>query len=250
MKLVHGLPRFVFLISFFVNGYVRAADAPLNPAGYWSGAISLPNQELGISVELISSEPASWQGTIDIPMQGMHGFKLSPVKVNDTAVEFDMPGIPGEPHFAGKLAADAQSLSGDFTQAGNRFPFRLERKPKPVEVAREAVPAQGVPGKGLIGYWRGALVPMPNVELRLALEIEADATGKPGGVLVSLDQGKARIPLDAVTEVGGTVDFATPRVNGKFHGTMNGDGSEIAGEWTQNGRTTALVFKRLAASSP
>lgn len=225
-----------------------AANAPAAAAGYWEGAISLPNQQqLGIAVELASANGSDWQGTIDIPMQGMRGFKLSAVKVDADAVEFAMSGIPGDPHFTGKLAADANTLAGNFQQGGNELPFRLERKPRPAPVAREALPAHGVPGQGLAGRWLGAIAPGPNMELRLALELAADAAGKVSGVLVSLDQGKARIPLGDLSEAAGQVDFKVPRVNGSFTGKLSADGSEIAGEWSQNGQGTPLVFKRLPA---
>jgi hypothetical protein len=169
------------------------------------------------------------------------------VKVDGATVEFAMPGIPGDPSFSGKLADDAKTIAGDFSQGGNRFPFRLERKPKPAPRPEDAMPAHGVPGKGLAGKWRGALSPMPNIQLRLELELAAGADGKVGGVLVSLDQGAARIPLTTLTETEGNVRFETPSVQGSFTGKLSADGSEIAGDWTQAGRTTPLVLKRLSS---
>jgi hypothetical protein len=90
---------------------------------------------------------------------------------------------------------------------------------------------------------------MPGVHLRLALELAPDAAGKPVGVVVSLDQGNSRIPVSGLTETDGKVHFETPAVKGSFTGTMNADGSELSGEWSQLGRSTSLVFKRLPAAS-
>jgi uncharacterized protein len=249
MKLRPYIASSAFFLCLLSPTIAAAADGPATAAGYWAGAISLPNAELGVGVELAPAGESAWQGTIDIPMQGLRGFKLDPVKVEGAAVEFAMPGIPGEPRFTGKLADDAKTISGNFSQGGGSVPFRLERKPKPAPVAREAVPAKGVPGKGVAGHWRGAIVPMPNVELRLDLELAADGAGKVGGVLVSLDQGNARIPIGSLTETDGKVHFDVPNVGGKFSGELSADGAEIAGEWSQMGRGTPLVFKRLPAAT-
>lgn len=238
------------LLSLFIPFSVQAADsAATTPAGYWEGEISLPQGPLAIAVELAADAGSTWKGTIDIPMQGMRGFQLDPIKIEGRAVEFSLPGIPGEPHFSGKLAENAATMAGDFSQGGTSIPFHLERKAKPAPSAQDAIPAQGVAGKGLAGNWRGAINPMPHIELRLELELTADAAGKVAGVLISLDQGAGRIPISSLTDEAGKVHFETPSVRGEFTGTMNADGSEIAGEWMQAGRATPLVFKRLPAKS-
>jgi hypothetical protein len=223
------------------------AEPKPDPAGNWEGAITLPQTSLGVRVQLDRAANQSWQGQIDIPVQGLRGFKLDPVKIEGAAVSFAMPAIPGDPRFSGRLSADGKSLTGHFTQAGQTFPFRLERKPTPGPTAGET-PLRGVPGKGLAGHWQGSLRPTPMIELRLALEITNNSAGKPQGTIVSVDQGNARIPIDALTEKDGSVHLEASRVGGVFDGTTSADGSEIAGDWKQSGRTLPLVFKRLAAA--
>lgn len=242
------LPRVSLLIVSFVALFASAlfsADSSSTPAGYWAGEISTPDQALSIAVELSQGGDNTWQGTIDIPMQGVRGFKLTPVKVDGSAVQFAMPGIPGDPSFSGKLADDAKSISGNFSQGNVTLSFRLERKPKPAPNPNDAMPTRGVPGEGLAGKWRGSIAPMPNIQLRLELELVSGADGKVGGVLISLDQGSPRIPISSLTETEGNVRFETPSVHGSFVGKLNTNGSEIAGDWTQGGRSTPLVFKRL-----
>ena len=229
---------------------LSAADAAKTAAGYWAGSMTTPRGELPLSVELIAGGAGGWQATVDCPKQGVRGFKVDAVKVTDSAVEFALTGLPGDPSFSGKLAADGASLAGDLTQGGNAIPFRLERATKPAPTADEyAVPAKGEPGKGVAGKWRGGIKPMPGIELRLDLEATAHADGKLSGDMISLDQGSPRIPLGTLTEKDGAVNFEVPQVRGSFTGKLNADGSEIAGEWTQGSRTSTLVFKRLAAKN-
>lgn len=249
MKSPRHLLRIAAFLALLSPVWLRSADAPATIEGYWQGAIALPNQELPISLDFARAGGSGWQGTIDIPVQGLRGFKLDPLTVTGATVAFGLPGIPGDPRFSGTLSADGASLAGDFTQGGGTFPFRVARATRPPPAPEEPLPEKGVPGEGLVGHWQGALNPMPNVSLRLALELAPDAEGKPAGVLVSLDQGKARIPITVLTEVDGKVHFETPSVRGEFTGQLTADGSEIAGEWTQNGRSTPLVLKRLPAAS-
>jgi hypothetical protein len=228
------------------------ADMASTAAGHWAGDISLPQQPLPIAVELASTDGATWEGSIDIPLQGVRGFKLGAVKIDGAAVEFAMPGVPGDPYFRGKLAPDGKTIAGDFSQGVNTLPFRLERTAKPAPRPVQApVPDRGVPGKGLAGKWLGSIKPIPAMELRLGLELASDSAGKIGGVVVSLDQGNGRIAVEDLTDVDGKVSFKTPSVPGNagFSGQMSADGSEIAGTWTQNAQGTPLVFKRLAADT-
>jgi hypothetical protein len=227
-----------------------AADAPKTAAGYWAGTITTPRGELPLSVELTANEAGALEGTVDCPRQGVRGFKVDAVKVVDSAVEFALTGLPGDPRFSGKLAADGASIAGDFSQGGGVMPFRLERATKPAATPDEhAVPANGESGKGLAGKWRGSIKPVPGIELRLQAELQSDGAGNLTGELISLDQGAGRMPIETLTEKDGAVQFDLPRIRGGFTGKLNAEGSELAGEWSQGGRSTPLVFKRLATKN-
>lgn len=237
--------RFSWLFALSLPALTAGAESKVNPAGHWEGAITLPATSLGVRVDLQRAGTQSWQGTIDIPVQGLRGFKLGPVKVEGAAVRFALPGIPGDPQFAGRLAEDGKTISGDFTQSGQKFPFKLERKLASAPAPGET-PSQGVPGKGLAGHWQGSLKATPVIELRLVLEITNAAAATPAGVMLSVDQGNARIPITALTERNGVIHLETLSVGGVFDGKLNGDGSELGGDWKQGGQTLPLVFKRLA----
>src|SRR5688500_6482587 len=95
MKLPRASLLLALTCSLVCPTIVSAADAPPTAAGYWAGDISLPSQPLPIAVELASAAGAAWHGSIDIPLQGVRGFKLGAVKIDGDAVEFAMPGVPG-----------------------------------------------------------------------------------------------------------------------------------------------------------
>jgi hypothetical protein len=104
--------------------------------GGWQGAIELPGTELGIRVTLdfVSDQ---WIGKIDIPAQNARNVKLSDVLVEGRTVSWKLPGVPGDPSFFGRLSADGDAITGQFSQGGKSFPFKLARKSE----ARNAPPA-------------------------------------------------------------------------------------------------------------
>jgi uncharacterized protein len=236
---------FIILLLAFNCLPSATAQQASSADGHWEGRITLPGTELAIRVDL-EKTPDAWAGSIDIPEQGLRGFKLGAIAVEGAAVSFVMPGVPGDPKFAGELAADAKMISGDFKQGSQMFPFKLERKPKPVNAAGET-PSKGVPGKGLVGFWQGSLKATLHIELRLVLEVTHSTSGTPVGVIISLDQADTSpIPITTLSEKDGAVNLEIASVGGVFDGKLNVDGSEIEGAWKQGANTTPLVFKRLA----
>lgn len=103
----------------------RAWGAPSgNIAGHWAGAIQVPGTELKIDIDFRQGA-SGWEGDISIPAQGAKDLVLAKINVDGAAVGFELPGVPGSPTFSGKLADDGKSISGDFTQGGQTFPFNL-----------------------------------------------------------------------------------------------------------------------------
>lgn len=238
------------LLTLALCAITTSAAVAAGPAGHWQGAIELPQGELVIIVALDGDEGDSgWAGTIDIPVQGLHGFELSGVAVEGRRVRFEMSGIPGQPTFAGEISESGDAITGTFTQGPQSLPFALERagEDEAVGAAPDApdLPAEPVPGEGLAGEWLGRLEPGPMI-LRLALHVEATAAGGLEGSLDSIDQG-AEIPIDVVEiDDQGRVRLILDGIAASFEGAMSDDGSAIVGTWLQGGRELPLTFHRLA----
>lgn len=120
--------RTALLVALFcLFPYTVFAQAPVDLAGTWEGAIKLPGAELNITVDF-KQAGETWQGEIDIPQQSAKDLPLANIKREGMSVSFDLPNVPGNPTFKGTLAADGQSLAGDFKQSGQTFAFNLKRK--------------------------------------------------------------------------------------------------------------------------
>lgn len=214
------------------------AQSATSPAGHWEGAIDVPGQALAIEVDLASKDGA-WMGTITIPAQNLKGFPLSDITVAGTAVGFAMKGVAGEPRFAGTLSAEGKVIAGDFTQGGGTLRFNLAWKGDPK--FEEPTKSTEIT-KDLEGSWEGALDVQGNV-LRLVLKL-ANHPGGATGVLVSVDQGGAEIPITSITQTESHLAFAISLINASYAGDLK-DG-QIVGTWTQGPGSWPLVFKRQA----
>jgi len=115
------------LTCSFAFGTLAAFAQTPSPAGIWDGAINLPGTAMRVIVTLQQKEDRSWSGTVDIPMQSAKGIPLTKITIDGASVAFTLVGPPGDPTFTGKLSADGQTISGDFTQGPGKFAFKLER---------------------------------------------------------------------------------------------------------------------------
>jgi len=92
----------------------------------------------------------------------------------------------------------------------------------------------------LVGNWEGAL--NVGISLRLAFELKADSAGGVSGMLTSIDQGGARIPVTA-TASGDSVRIAIPMIQGTYTARLSARGDSMDGEWMQAGAPSAMPLK-------
>ena len=90
--------------------------------------------------------------------------------------------------------------------------------------------------------WQGVL-DTGQAKLRLVLRISKAADGKYGGSVDSPDQGSDGLPIDAIVWRDSALRFEVPVVGGTYEGKVSGDGSEITGQWSQQGHSLPLNFK-------
>jgi len=105
-------------------------------AGHWSGEIEIPGSPLAFDVDLADGDEG-WSGDISIPAQQLADFALVDVTVDGADVSFRMPEVPGDPTFTG--IRDGDTITGDFAQGDQTFPFTLTRGEDRAAMAREAL---------------------------------------------------------------------------------------------------------------
>jgi len=118
---------FIILSTFLCYSSVWAQGQP-DLAGRWEGAINLPGTALGVSIDFSKKADGTWQGDVDIPMQNAKALPLININISGATISFAIQNVPGNPAFKGAVAANGNSIAGDFTQGGQTFSFTLKRK--------------------------------------------------------------------------------------------------------------------------
>ena len=210
--------------------------------GHWRGALD-PNGALAVEFDL--DETASgWIGSVSIPAQNASGLPLDAISFVDGKATFRIKGAPGDPTFTGKLSADGKTLDGELSQGGMALPLKLTRTGEAkVELAKPSPPV----APEFLGNWEGTI--QAGASLRVVLTI---SNGKNGaeGVLVSLDQGNARIPITTITQKGTKLTLLVNGVGGGYDGEINAAGTQLTGTWTQLGNSIPLDLKKATAAKP
>ncbi|MFA7359714.1 MAG: alpha/beta fold hydrolase [Candidatus Kapaibacterium sp.] len=121
------MKKLLFLYPIFILFLYSSLCAQTNLKGDWSGYIDLITSKLETKVHF-NYDGSSYSGTIDIPAQGAFGLKLSKIVYNAPDITFELDVPNGPAMFKGVYSAD--SISGDFLQAGFKGGFYLSNKLK------------------------------------------------------------------------------------------------------------------------
>lgn len=235
---MRALTRTIVAVSLLVVLTSRGdAQSLPSAAGHWEGAVQIPEMELAVEIDL-KANGAVYAGTFSQPVQGVKGLPLSTVVVEGKNVRFVVRAGQAPATFQGLLSDDGTSMSGQVEQGGQSVPFKLTRNGD----ARIApVPVNGPIAKELEGSWNGA-IEVEGRSMRLVLKM-ANQTDGAIGTIMSPDGSGVEIPI-AITQKGLSVTIGVPSIAASFAGTLNPEGTELAGQWTQGPVTAPLTFQR------
>lgn len=127
------------VLGLFTASAVALSAGPQDLSGHWEGAIELPGQRLEVSLDFAKQADGSWKGDISIPLQNAKDLPLAGIKIEGSEVAFAIAGVPGDPTFKGTFGADGAGITGQFSQGGATFPFKLTRGEDPVAKAKKAL---------------------------------------------------------------------------------------------------------------
>jgi hypothetical protein len=132
----------------------------------------------------------------------------------------------------------ADSLDASCAAQTRRPPFLT---PESLAAARQPAPSPSTLSSE--ERWLGTLE-VSGRKLRLLLKIHRGAGGALTARLDSLDQpGSENLPVDTIRFEVGVLQFEMKLIGASYEGRANAAG-EIAGTWTQSGRSWPLVFRR------
>jgi pimeloyl-ACP methyl ester carboxylesterase len=94
------------------------------------------------------------------------------------------------------------------------------------------------------GDWKGTL-DAAGTKLDLVLHISAK-DGALSATIDSPDQGATGLPIDSITVTGKSLRFEMKSLGASYEGAFSADGSQIEGQFSQQGVRLPLTFKRVA----
>jgi hypothetical protein len=225
---------------------VLFAQAPVDPAGHWAGAIHVPpfngagSREVAVEIDLTTNAAGVLDGTFTQAEQGVKGLPLSNVSRDGRTVSFEIKANGGGV-FRG-TQSDAMSISGEFvtSQGGFNIPFDLKRTGD----ARIAPAPKNPPiGKELEGTWNGSIDVGGKPE-RLVLKMSNLPDGTSTGTIQDVDGSNVEIPV-AMTQKASNLTIDLSVVSASYAAVLNAD-NELVGTWTQGPLSLPLTFKRVS----
>jgi hypothetical protein len=217
------------------------AAATADPSGHWEGAIHAPSQDVTVAVDLALDRAGKLTGTMGNPGEQITGYPLAAATADGDAVRLEIrTGGSGTQTFAGKVAADGQSISGDFLIGVYSVPFDLKRTgdakfaPEPKSPAIEAA---------LAGKWTASIdldgKSLP-VVLTLANRVDGTSTGRWAA-------GDGTATQVAIAQRERSVTLTSTVTSAKYAGTLSADGAEISGTYSEASLQRPMTFRKAAA---
>jgi hypothetical protein len=200
--------------------------------GDWQGTIKAGPAELRIQIHITKSDKGL-AATMDSVDQGANGIPVDSVTLTDSTLKFGVGIVQGT--YEGKVSADGNSISGNWTQ-GQAMPLNFTRGTfKKVEHK---------PGKpsDIDGAWKGS-IDTPAGTLQVVFTIVNTEDGLTATVDIP-DQGAKGLPVSTVTRNGQTLKMEMKQFGGGFEGTLSPDLKTVTGTFGPAGNALPLVLKR------
>jgi hypothetical protein len=237
-SLNHGASRNNLLsIAPLVLASLLCAQA--GPAGHWEAEIAGEGQQrIRVSLDLAKNTRSEWIASMGLPSDNKTGLVVKDLAIKGNSVKF--------------VALELMSARFDLTLGpdGRMKGTIAGPSPQPVEFKRtgeakvELIPASPAVSKELEGDWEGSLQ-MPNGGFRMVFHFknQPDKT-----VLTTFDTANAtNLPLNDVKQAGQKVEFGMRIAHGAFQGTLNKEGTELAGQFSHEENSMPLTLRKKSA---
>ena len=221
------------LLSVAAVLFVSLVCAQAAPEGHWVADIKGDSpQPIRVTLDLAKNAKSEWIASMGLPSDNRTGLVVKDVVVNGKSVKF--------------LALELMSARFDLTLGpdGNMKGTISGPGSQPVEFKRtgeakvELIPASPAVSRALEGDWEGSL----NGTFRMVFHFknQPDKTA-----MTTFDTANAtNLPLNDVKQTGQKVEFGMRIAHGSFQGTLNKEGTELAGQFTHEANSVPLTVRK------
>ena len=208
-------------------GWLAVAVAQTDFSGHWEGAVDAPSGPTRLALDLAKNAKGAWVASLGVPEQKMTGLRVTDISVVGSELRFAVRDLPGSPAF--ELTLVDGKLRGALLVPALSLALEMQRTG---EAKVDIAPPSPAVSKELEGDWEG-LVPVPNGQgLVIIIHFKNQPDQTVEATIDSPGQDAIGLPLKAVAQKGAVVEFAVG-LGGSYKGTLNKEGAQIAGEWTQ-----------------
>lgn len=232
--------RFISSLLQFTVATLIAGGAAFAQSGHWEGTVQAGSQELQIGLDLVKDAKGVWAGAFSQTPPGMHDVPVVDLKVEEKIVKFHMVSSGG-PEFVCTVGSP-EAMSCVLTAPGGSVNFDLKRTGEGKVTAQKASPAVS---KELEGDWEGDLE-TPRGSLKIVMHFKNQPDGTVKATLDSPAQGATGLAMAEIAQKELAMECKVPIVNGSYKGTLNKEGTQLTGEWSQGGASLALVMRKPA----
>jgi RNA polymerase sigma factor (sigma-70 family) len=183
-----------------------------------------------------------YQSTADTIDEGRKDVPISKFVYNYPSVRVELSQLSS--WYQATVNSDATEMSGTFKGGDRQTPLVLKRTTEPDAVPEPLADGDFAPRRDsdLQGYWKGTLK-AGNFSLHLNVKIAEPAKGTFRAELDNFDQGQPGQPM-SVSYNPPNVKLPVMTGSGMFEGTVNGNDTEMDGDWIEGGQHFPMNFKR------
>jgi pimeloyl-ACP methyl ester carboxylesterase len=200
----------------------------------WEGTLKVgPGVELRLVFHVTERDGGALSATMDSPDQGASDLPVDVVTRDKSTLTFEMKKLGAR--FQGKMNPAGTEAVGTFSQGGMNFPLTL---------TKSAAPPAGAKPAGNEQIWEGKLAVGGGLQLRLVLLVTKAQDGTLTARLDSPDEGLKGLKIDPITIDKSKLAFELKLTAAKYEGTLNPEGTESVGTWSQRGAKLPLTFRK------
>ena len=223
--------------------FASLACAQTGPAGHWEGVLAAENNhDIGVTLDLAKNAKSEWIASMGIPAGNLTGMVVMDVVVNGNSLKFVGVELMMA-KFDLALAPDGK-LKGTIAHGPSSQPIEFKRTG---EAKVELIPDSPAVSKELEGDWEGLFggpnAPNGGIKMVFHFKNKPDNT-----VAATMDSGLSAsmvgMPLNNVKQTDKKVEFGLKIANASFAGTMNKEGTEIAGQFIHDSNPMPLTLQK------
>jgi hypothetical protein len=222
-------------LSFALLAAIAVAQTDFS--GHWEGAADVPAGPTRLALDLAKNAKGVWVASLGVPERKVTGLRVTDISVMGSEIRFVAPDLPDSPTFELTLADG--KLKGAVLVPALSVELEMRRTG---DAKLDIAPPSPAVSKELEGDWEGALS-LPDGQSRpIVIHFKNQPDRTVEATIESPSQGVRGFPLKEVAQKGAVVEFAVQAVGGSYKGTLNKEGTQIAGEWTQRSGAPPLTL--------